>query len=355
MLGREKITSMSSPSPTDAPQGPRQRVLSGIQPTGDSFHLGNYLGAVRQWVALQEDYDAFYFIPDLHAITVPQDPKALRNRTRIAAAQLLAVGIDPKRSTLFVQSQVPEHAQLAWVLNCITGFGEAGRMTQFKDKSAKQGRDQTTVGLFTYPVLQAADILLYRPNLVPVGEDQRQHLELTRDLAQRFNTRFKKTFVVPDAHIIKGTAKIFDLQEPTSKMSKSGSNPAGIVNLLDDPKVTAKKLRSAVTDNDRDIAFDPENKPGVSNLLVIQSALSDRSIEDLVSGYEGKGYGDLKSDTADVLTEFVTPLKASVDGYMSDVAELDRILADGADRAREVASRTLAQVYDRVGFLAPLS
>ena len=291
---------MSSPDSIDTSQGPRRRVLSGIQPTADSFHLGNYLGAVRNWVELQEEFDAFYFVPDLHAITVPQDPKELRRRTRIAAAQLLAVGIDPEKSTLFVQSQVPEHAQLAWVLNCITGFGEAGRMTQFKDKSAKQGRDHTSVGLFTYPILQAADILLYRPNLVPVGEDQRQHLELTRDLAQRFNSRFKKTFVVPDAHIIKGTAKIFDLQDPTAKMSKSSSNPAGIVNILDDPKVSAKKIRSAVTDNERDIVFDPENKAGVSNLLVIQSALSGKSIDDLVAGYAGKGYGDLKSDTADV-------------------------------------------------------
>ncbi len=328
-------------------------MLSGIQPTADSFHLGNYLGAVRNWVELQEEFDAFYFVPDLHAITVPQDPKELRRRTRIAAAQLLAVGIDPEKSTLFVQSQVPEHAQLAWVLNCITGFGEAGRMTQFKDKSAKQGRDHTSVGLFTYPILQAADILLYRPNLVPVGEDQRQHLELTRDLAQRFNSRFKKTFVVPDAHIIKGTAKIFDLQDPTAKMSKSSSNPAGIVNILDDPKLSAKKIRSAVTDNERDIVFDPENKAGVSNLLVIQSALSGKSIDDLVAGYAGKGYGDLKSDTADVLTEFVVPLRERMDGFMSDVAELDRLLAVGADRAREVASRTLAQVYDRVGFLPP--
>ena len=344
---------MSSPDSIDTPQGPRRRVLSGIQPTADSFHLGNYLGAVRNWVELQDEFDAFYFIPDLHAITVPQDPKELRRRTRVAAAQLLAVGIDPEKSTLFVQSQVPEHAQLAWVLNCITGFGEAARMTQFKDKSAKQGNDHTSVGLFTYPILQAADILLYRPNLVPVGEDQRQHLELTRDLAQRFNTRFKKTFVVPDAHIVKGTAKIFDLQDPTSKMSKSSSNPAGIVNILDDPKVSAKKIRSAVTDNERDIAFDPVNKAGVSNLLVVQSALSGASIEDLVAGYAGKGYGDLKSDTADVLTEFVVPLRERMDGFMADVAELDRILAAGAERAREVASKTLAQVYDRVGFLPP--
>ncbi|MFI8567893.1 tryptophan--tRNA ligase [Rhodococcus sp. NPDC078407] len=344
---------MSSSDSLDTPQGPRRRVLSGIQPTADSFHLGNYLGAVRNWVELQDEFDAFYFIPDLHAITVPQDPKELRHRTRVAAAQLLAVGIDPEKSTLFVQSQVPEHAQLAWVLNCITGFGEAARMTQFKDKSAKQGRDHTSVGLFTYPILQAADILLYRPNLVPVGEDQRQHLELTRDLAQRFNTRFKKTFVVPDAHIIKGTAKIFDLQDPTAKMSKSSSNPAGIVNILDDPKVSAKKIRSAVTDNEREIAFDPQNKAGVSNLLVVQAALSGASIDDLVAGYAGKGYGDLKSDTADVLTEFVVPLRERMDGFIADVTELDRILAAGADRAREVASRTLAQVYDRVGFLPP--
>lgn len=344
---------MSSPDSIDTSQGPRRRVLSGIQPTADSFHLGNYLGAVRNWVELQDEFDAFYFIPDLHAITVPQDPKELRRRTRVAAAQLLAVGIDPEKSTLFVQSQVPEHAQLAWVLNCITGFGEAARMTQFKDKSAKQGRDHTSVGLFTYPILQAADILLYRPNLVPVGEDQRQHLELTRDLAQRFNTRFKKTFVVPDAHIIKGTAKIYDLQDPAAKMSKSSSNPAGIVNILDDPKVSAKKIRSAVTDNERDIVFDTENKAGVSNLLVIQSALSGESIEDLVAGYAGKGYGDLKSDTAEVLTDFVVPLRERMDGFMADVAELDRILSAGAARAREVASRTLAQVYDRVGFLPP--
>lgn len=344
---------MSSLDSSEATAGPRRRVLSGIQPTADSFHLGNYLGAVRTWVDLQDEFDAFYFIPDLHAITVPQDPKELRRRTRVAAAQLLAVGIDPAKSTLFVQSQVPEHAQLAWVLNCITGFGEAARMTQFKDKSAKQGSEHTSVGLFTYPILQAADILLYRPNMVPVGEDQRQHLELTRDLAQRFNSRFGKTFLVPDAHIIGGTAKIFDLQEPTSKMSKSASNPAGTVNILDDPKVSAKKIRSAVTDNERDIAFDPAAKAGVSNLLTIQSALSGVGVDELVSGYAGKGYGDLKSDTAEVLTEFVIPLRERMNGFMADVAELDRILAAGADRAREVAARTLAQVYDRVGFLPP--
>ncbi|MFD1811860.1 tryptophan--tRNA ligase [Rhodococcus gannanensis] len=339
-----------SSSESSAPTA-KQRVLSGIQPTADSFHLGNYLGALAQWVQLQDDFDAFYFIPDLHAITVPQDPKDLRKRTKVAAAQLLALGIDPSRSTLFVQSQVPEHAQLAWVLNCITGFGEASRMTQFKDKSAKQGTEAATVGLFTYPVLMAADILLYRPHRVPVGEDQRQHLEMARDLAQRFNTRFGKTFVVPEAQMIKGTSKIYDLQDPTSKMSKSAASDAGLINLLDDPKVSAKRIRSAVTDNEREIRFDRENKPGVSNLLTIQSALSGTGIEDLEKGYVGKGYGDLKADTADVLVEFVTPLRAKVDEFLSDQAELDRILDAGAERAREVSSRVLAQVYDRVGFL----
>ncbi len=338
---------MSSPAPATQP-----RVLSGIQPTADSFHLGNYLGALRYWVDLQDDYDAFYFIPDLHAITVPHDPKQLRQRTRIAVAQLLALGIDPERSTIFVQSQVPAHAELTWVLSCITGFGEASRMTQFKDKSLKQGSDNTTVGLFTYPVLMAADILLYRPQLVPVGEDQRQHLELTRNLAQRFNSRFKKTFIVPEPHIIKGTAKIFDLQDPTSKMSKSAASDAGLINLLDDPKISVKKIKSAVTDTEREIRFDPEAKPGVSNLLVILGALTDEPVLALESRFEGKGYGDLKSDVAAALVEFVTPLQAKVQDYMADQDELDRILASGAERAREVASQTLSQVYDRVGFLA---
>ncbi|RVW04508.1 tryptophan--tRNA ligase [Rhodococcus spongiicola] len=342
--------SSTAQNPTPAPTA-KPRVLSGIQPTADSFHLGNFLGALQQWVPLQDEFDAFYFIPDLHAITVPQEPKQLRQRTLRAVAQLLALGIDPERSTLFVQSQVPEHAELAWVLNCITGFGEAGRMTQFKDKATRQGSEHASVGLFTYPVLMAADILLYRPQRVPVGEDQRQHLELARDLAARFNSRFGRTFVVPEAQIIKGTAKIYDLQDPTSKMSKSGPTPAGLINLLDDPKVSAKKIKSAVTDNEREIRFDPENKPGVSNLLTIQSALSGKSVDELVAGYEGRGYGDLKTDTAEVLAEFVTPLRAKVDGYLSDRAELDRILAAGSDRAREVAGRTLGQVYEKVGFL----
>lgn len=347
------MSTAATENPESTPQAtPKPRVLSGIQPTSDSFHLGNYLGALQQWVALQDDFDALYFIPDMHAITVPQDPEDLRRRTLRAAAQLLAIGIDPDRATMFVQSHVPEHAELTWVLNCITGFGEASRMTQFKDKSVRHGAEHASVGLFVYPVLMVADILLYSAQRVPVGEDQRQHLELARDLAARFNTRFGKTFVVPEPQIIKGAAKIYDLQDPTAKMSKSGPHPAGLINLLDDPKVSAKKIKSAVTDNEREIRFDREHKPGVSNLLTIHSALSGSSIAELEAHFAGKGYGDLKAETAEVITTFVTPLRAKVDEYLADRAELDRILAVGADRARDLASRTLAQVYDRVGFLA---
>lgn len=329
----------------------RQRVLSGIQPTADSYHLGNYLGALKQWIELQDSYDAFYFIPDLHAITVDQDPAELRQRTIAGTAQLIALGIDPDKSTLFVQSHLPQHAELTWVLGCLTGFGEASRMTQFKDKSQRQGADRATVGLFTYPVLMAADILLYRPQLVPVGEDQRQHLELTRTLAERFNSRYGETFVVPEGFIPQGSAKIQDLQEPTAKMSKSGENPKGLINLLDDPKTSAKRIRSAVTDNDGVIAYDRESKPGVSNLLAIQSALTGTSIDDLVVGYEGQGYGALKVDTADALEAFTTPLRARYDELMADRGELERILAQGADRAGEYAETVVQEVYDKVGFL----
>ncbi|OPC81348.1 tryptophan--tRNA ligase [Embleya scabrispora] len=333
----------------------RPRVLSGIQPTADSFHLGNYLGAIRQWVPFQDSHDAFYMVVDLHAITVPQDPKQLRERTRISAAELLAAGLDADRCTLFVQSHVPEHAQLAWVMNCMTGFGEAARMTQFKDKSAKQGTDRTTVGLFTYPVLQVADILLYQADAVPVGEDQRQHVELTRDIAQRFNATFGDTFTVPKPFIVKETAKIVDLQDPTIKMSKSASTPKGIVNLLDDPKASAKKIRSAVTDTGTEVRFDETEKPGVSNLLTIHSALSGTSIAALEERFAGRGYGDLKKEVAEVLVEFVTPFQERVRGYLDDPAELDAVLARGADKARAVASRTLAETYDRVGFLPPVA
>ena len=329
----------------------RRVVFSGVQPTSDSLHLGNALGAVEQWVGLQDDHDAFFCVVDLHAITVPQDPAVLRQRTLRTAAQYLALGIDPTRSTIFVQSQVPAHAELAWVLGCFTGFGQASRMTQFKDKSQKQGADSTTVGLFTYPVLMAADVLLYDSDLVPVGEDQRQHLELARDVAQRFNARFPDTFVIPEPMIPKATAKIFDLADPTAKMSKSAGTDAGLISLLDDPAVSAKKIRSAVTDSVREIRYDVEAKPGVSNLLSIQSAVTGTSIDTLVSGYSGRGYGDLKKDTADAVVAYVTPIKRRVDELLADPAELTATLAKGADHARDVSAKTLGRVYDRLGFL----
>jgi tryptophanyl-tRNA synthetase len=339
------------PDAATTPAATRPRVLSGIQPTADSFHFGNYLGALRQWVSLQEEHDAFYCVVDLHAITVEQDPRLLRQRAYRSTAQLMAAGIDPTRSALFVQSQVPAHAQLAWVLQCLTGFGEARRMTQFKDKSAKGGEGAASVGLFTYPVLQAADILLYRPHYVPVGEDQRQHLELTRDLAQRFNHRYKSTFRLPEPYILEQTAKILDLQDPTAKMSKSSSSPAGIIDMLDDPKVSAKKIRSAVTDSGTEVRFDPEEKPGVSNLLTIYSALTGRDVAGIEKEYDGRGYGDLKKDLAEVVAEFVAPFRDRALGLLEDRAELDAVLRRGAEKASEVAERTLADVYDRVGFL----
>jgi tryptophanyl-tRNA synthetase len=326
-------------------------VFSGVQPTSDSLHLGNALGAVQQWVGLQDDYETYFCVVDLHAITVPQDPGVLRRRTLVTAAQYLALGIDPSRSTIFVQSHVPAHTELSWVLGCFTGFGQAARMTQFKDKSAKQGADSATVGLFTYPVLQAADVLLYDTNLVPVGEDQRQHLELVRDIAQRINARFPRTFVVPEVMIAKQTAKIYDLAEPTAKMSKSAATAAGLINLLDEPKVSAKKIRSAVTDSEREIRYDPEAKPGVSNLLSIQSAVTGTPIDALVSGYAGRGYGDLKAETAEAVVAYVTPIQRRVADLLADPTELQAVLDKGADRAREVAGRTLARVYDRLGFL----
>ncbi len=328
----------------------RPRVLSGIQPTADSFHVGNYLGALRQWVDLQATHETFYAIVDLHAITVEHDPALLRRRTRLAAAQLLALGIDPDRSTLFVQSQVPSHTQLCWVLECITGFGEAGRMTQFKDKSGKGGVDRTSVGLFTYPILQAADILAYRADAVPVGEDQRQHLELTRNLAQRFNARFGDTLTVPEPYILKATAKIYDLTEPGAKMSKS--SPGGSLDLLADLKVSVKKIKTAVTDPEREIRYDEKAKPGVSNLLSLLSVFTGTPIPDLEVSYRGRGYGDLKNDLVDVWTDFVTPLQRAVVDYLADPAELDRILVRGAGRASAVAAATVADVYAQVGFLS---
>lgn len=337
---------------SDNPPDRRPRVFSGIQPTSDSFHLGNYLGALNNWVTMQESHDAFYCIVDLHAITNGHDPKQLRQRSRVAAAQLLALGLDPSRCTLFVQSQVPEHPMLSWVLECHAGFGEAGRMTQFKDKSAKNER--VTVGLFTYPVLQAADILLYQADAVPVGEDQRQHLELARDLAQRFNTTYGNTFTVPQPHIVKATGTVQDLQEPSRKMSKSSSAGAGIIDLLDPVNRIRKKIKSAVTDTGREIIFDPDNKPGVSNLLTIFSALTGESIANLQTTYDGKGYGDLKTDLADVVADFCAPIAQRTHAYLDDTAELDKILLSGAEKAQRIAARTLSKSYKRVGFLQPV-
>lgn len=328
----------------------KPRVLSGIQPTSDSFHLGNYIGALRNWVAMQDDFDAFYFIPDLHSITMGHDPAELRARTRGAVAQLIAVGLDPSRCTLFVQSHVPEHAELGWILGCITGYGEASRMTQFKDKAQKGGAEATTVGLFNYPILQAADVLIYQADRVPVGEDQRQHIELTRDLAQRFNSRFGETFTVPQPHIVKATAKILDLQDPAAKMSKSASSPAGVIWLLEDPAAIRKKIRSAVTDTGREVRA-AEDKPGVTNLLTIASVLTGRSLLELEQDYAGKGYGEFKSDVADVVVEHLSPIRARYDEIVADGAALDAVIADGAARAGAVARRTMAGVRDRIGFL----
>jgi len=329
----------------------KQRLFSGMQPSASSLQIGNYIGALLQWKELQRTYDAVFCIVDLHALTVAQDPAQLRDNTRRTAAQYIAAGIDPAESTLFVQSHVAAHPQLAWVLNTITAFGEASRMTQFKDKSSKQGNDGTTVGLFAYPMLMAADILLYDAAVVPVGGDQRQHVELTRDLAGRFNSRFGDTFVIPEAVILKETARIYDLQEPTSKMSKSASTESGVVWMMDEPSVTAKKIKSAVTDAGREVRFDRDEKPGVANLLTIYSVLAKKSIVELENEYDGRGYGDLKKDLAEVVTETFGPIRARTLELLDDPAELDRVLAGNADRAAEIANATLAKVYDRVGLL----
>jgi len=330
---------------------PRPRVFSGIQPTADSFHIGNYLGALRQWVALQETHDTIYCVVDLHAITLPQQPAQLRRRTRVAAAQLFAAGLDPDVSTVFVQSQVPEHTELEWVLGCITGFGEANRMTQFKDKSAKGGADAASVGLFTYPILQAADILLYDADQVPVGEDQRQHLELTRDLAQRFNHRFGQTFVVPGPYILAEVAKITDLQDPSIKMSKSASSPQGIIDVLEEPGSVRRKIMRAVTDLDGEVRADDAGKPGVTNLLRIYSALSGEPIAGLEQRYAGSGYGAFKKELAEVVVDAFAPIRERTEKLLANEAELDSLLAAGAAKARSIAAPTMMRVRDRIGFL----
>jgi tryptophanyl-tRNA synthetase len=327
----------------------KKRVLSGIQPTHDSFHLGNYLGAIKQWAQLQEENDAFYCVVDLHALTVETDPKLLQKRTLLSAAQLIAIGLDPNKCTLFIQSHVPAHNQLAWVLECMTGFGEAGRMTQFKDKSQKGGADRTNVGLFTYPILQAADILLYQADLVPVGEDQRQHIELTRDLGQRFNNRYSEVFNIPQAQIIKALAKINDLQDPNSKMSKSAASMSGVIELLDSSDVILKKFKSSVTDAGKEVKYDEKSKPGISNLLTIHSAFSGKSITEVENEFADKGYGDFKTAVAEVVNAELAPIREKTATLMQDPAELMRILKIGGEKANQVASETLKKVYEAIG------
>ncbi|CAB4654875.1 MAG: tryptophan--tRNA ligase [Actinobacteria bacterium] len=329
----------------------RKRVLSGIQPTHDSFHLGNYLGAVKQWVELQKEHDAFYCVVDLHALTVETDPALLRKRTLVSAAQLIALGVDPDKCTLFLQSHIAEHNQLGWIMECLTGFGEASRMTQFKDKSQKSGSDRTVVGLFTYPMLQAADILLYQADLVPVGEDQRQHIELTRDLAGRFNSRYGATFQIPEAYIMKAGAKINDLQDPTSKMSKSAASMQGVIEIMDSPEINAKKIKSSMTDTGREVRFDEKEKPGISNLLTIHSSLSGRSISELENEFEGKGYGDFKSAVAEVVVDYLAPIRTRTLELLADESALVEILRVGAAKARVVASETLVKTYKNLGIV----
>ncbi len=327
----------------------RPRVLSGMQPTSVSLHLGNYLGALRQWVALQETHDAFYCVVDLHAITSGHDPAAMPHRTRLTAAQYLAGGVDPERSTLFVQSHVPEHTQLAWVLGCITGFGEASRMTQFKDKSARVGTESTTVGLFTYPVLQAADILLYQAHQVPVGEDQRQHVELMREIARRFNARFGEALVVPELVLPEVGARIMDLQEPERKMSTTGGTEAGTVLVLDDEKAIRRKVGAAVTDSGREVRAAPD-KPGVTNLIDILAVARGTGRAAIEREFDGAGYGDFKRAVADGVVELLAPVRERYAELRPDEAALEATLAAGAEKAREIAAVTLADARARMGF-----
>ncbi|MHB8511050.1 MAG: tryptophan--tRNA ligase [Actinomycetota bacterium] len=326
------------------------RIFSGIQPTGE-VHLGNYIGAVRHWVADQDTDDCLFCIVDLHAITIPQDPDVLRAKTLELAAILMGAGLDPERVTLFVQSHVGEHSKLAWVLNCFSMFGELRRMTQFKDKASKQKEGSLSVGYFDYPVLQAADILLYQTDRVPIGEDQRQHIELTRDIAQRFNSRYGETFTLPRATIPKIGARIMDLQYPENKMSKSADSPQGTILVLDSPEAIAKKVKVAVTDSGREIVASPD-KPAVTNLLTIYSVASGVSIDDAQRHFEGKGYADLKRDLTESLVEFLRPVRERAAERLKDQIEIERALSVGAEKAQSIATKTLDAVYERVGFLA---
>ena len=322
-----------------------KRVFSGVQPTGN-IHLGKYLGALKQFVELQEDHECIYCIVDMHAITVPQDPKELREHILDVAALYLAVGVDPEKSIVFVQSDVPGHAELNWVLTCNSYTGELSRMTQFKDKS--RGKESAPTGLFTYPVLMASDILLYDTDVVPVGNDQKQHIELTRDIAQRINNKYKKTFVVPEGRFMKAGARIMSLDDPTSKMSKSNENIHSRISLLDPPNKIKKSIMRATTDSDGIIKFDPENKPGVSNLLNIYSVLSGISIEDLEKKYEGCGYGDFKKDLVEVTVNALAPIQERYNEIRNS-EELLNILRDGAEKANAIAQRTMSRVKDKFG------
>lgn len=315
----------------------------------DSFHVGNWFGALTQWVDLQDSHDCFYCVVDLHALTVNHDPKAIKQRTLASVAQLLALGIDPEKSTVFVQSHLAEHSQLAWVLSCLTGFGEASRMTQFKDKSLKEGADRSTVGLFTYPILQAADILLYQPTRVPVGDDQRQHLELTRDLAQRFNSTYGNTFTMPETMTVVGNSRVLDLQDPTAKMSKS--SPSGAVFLLDSNDQITKKIKSAVTDSDREVTYDPEAKPGIANLIGLLAAAQSEDIETTAVAVTGLGYGAFKQQVADALVARIEPIRIKTQELLADPAQLQQQIAAGAVKARVVAAKTVADTYQRLGLL----
>ncbi|MGP9040877.1 tryptophan--tRNA ligase [Cytobacillus kochii] len=323
----------------------KKTLFSGIQPSG-TITIGNYIGALRQFVELQNEYDCYFCIVDQHAITVPQDRLQLRNNIRSLAALYVAVGLDPNKATLFVQSEVPAHAQAAWMLQCISYIGELERMTQFKDKSA--GKEAVSAGLLTYPPLMAGDILLYGTDIVPVGEDQKQHLELTRDLAERFNKKYNDIFTIPEVSIPKVGARIMSLQDPTKKMSKSDPNKKGFISILDEPKQIEKKIKSAVTDSDGIVAFDKENKPGVSNLLTIYSIFSGESIENIVNKYEGKGYGDFKGDLAAVIISHLKPIQDKYH-HLMESAELDEILDAGAANANKVAGKMVKKMENAMG------
>ena len=326
------------------------KIFSGIQPTG-AKHLGNYSGGFRQYAATQEEGVAFFCIVDLHSITVAHDPNDLRERTLDLAALMFATGLDPERSTVFVQSHVTAHAEAAWLLECVAAYGELGRMTQFKDKSGKQ--ESISAGLFTYPVLMAGDILLYQTDIVPIGNDQQQHLELSRDIAIRFNSRFGETFTVPRGVYPEAGARIMDLQEPENKMSTTGGNPQGTIYLLDPPEVVRKKLKSSVTDSGREIVHDPTEKAGVSNLIEIMTVATGESIAEVEKHFQGAGYGQFKADVADAVVELLEPIQASYRALRDDAAELQRLLAIGAEKARVASAPTLEKIYDRMGFTRP--